>query len=176
MSFNENQDKKRDDQRNWFISLLIVGVLFLGGLFISWYLGLFGKVSKSELAKDYGVSVKVLMKWLSLFGSEEVKANYLGKLRKTVKRIDFTNCLGHFRDYRKVGEEFIQTKPLISEAVFLSERTVLRRIREIEFPEKIIGMSVETYLKLKYFPPKQANKIISYLKSKDLDLSKAEQI
>ena len=165
MSFFENWNKKSENEKNSILGYLILGIIFIGGIFAAWYWGLLGKVSKSDLANDYGVKVKILMKWMDLFGNEETKAIYVGKHQKRVNRIDFTNCLGHYRDYRKVEEGFAQTRPTISKALFMSERTLLRRIQAIEFPEKAIGMSRKTYDDLKYFPPKQANNIISYLES-----------
>ncbi len=163
MSFLENWNKKSKEEKN---SILVVLILFIAstiGACFAWYWGLLGKVSKSQLAEEYRVEIKILMKWIKLFGDEKTKGTYVGKNHKRVDRIDFTTCLGHPRDYRKVEEGFAYTRPTISKAAFMSERTLLRRIKKIKSPEKAIGMSLKNYDDLKYFPPKQANMLIDHL-------------
>lgn len=164
MSFFEDWDKKSEEDKTSFVVIIGLVVFTIIATIYGIYLSIRGRATKSSLAKEYGVSIKVLMKWLKLFGSEEAKNLYIGTIPNIVSRKHFTECLGSPEDYPKDEAGFINTKPKISKAGLVSERTMLRRIKEIENPEVEIGMSLDAYRKLKYFPPKHVNWIIDYLK------------
>lgn len=160
-----NWDKKSKEEKTGIIARLIgIAVVIVITVYIA-YQHVRGHTSKGKLARKYNVSVKVLMNWLKLFGSEQAKQLYLGNTDTTVSKKHFCNCLGEPEDYQEDKDGFIYTKPQISKVCFVSERTLLRRISNIENPEEEIGMSHEVYRSIKYFPPKHANMIVEYLKN-----------
>ena len=160
--------EKEDDK--WWNSDLILKLIFGGLLFAyAWFTSLrfifSKKVSKGDLAKEYGVENKILMKWLKLFGSSDGIAMYHGTQIKKVKRTYFTAFLGEPGSGPKYKDKPIVRKDDIWRAVDSNETTVREKLIALEQPEEVIGMSYSTYKSLSYIPPVYMTKIVTFLKN-----------
>lgn len=123
------------------------------------------KILKSKLAKQYGVSVELMMNWAKLLFPENIKSIYVGEKVQTVKIEYFHHYLGKPEERPKTEAGDILTKEDFATAFFMNRSTLRRKIQKLEEPEVTIGMSQEVYKSLKTFPPKQARLIFEYLES-----------
>jgi len=91
------------------------------------------KISKSDLAKQYGVSVEVMMNWAKLFFPEDVKTLYVGEKVKKVKIGYFHKYLGKPEERPKsMADEHILTKEDLNTAFFKDRSVIRRNIKKIE--------------------------------------------
>jgi len=121
------------------------------------------KISKKDLADQYGVPVELLMKWASRFLPEEYKTIYVGEKVKTVNQEPFYEHLGKPKNRPKTSEgKVILSKADLAESLFLNQSTLMRNIKKIPKPEVLIGISYEVYKSSRTFPPKQTQMIIDY--------------
>lgn len=123
------------------------------------------KVSKRVLARAYKVNPKILKKWIQTFGSPKAKELYAGGYAKKVKLAYFTECLGNPSSRPKHNRRPIIYKQDIWEASGKSESTVYKKVKALSNPESTIGMSVETFLSMRIFPPKHVKLILDFIKN-----------
>lgn len=141
--------------------LFLVALLFLSVFLFK------PSVNKSDVAVYYKVSVKTLMKWISLFCPQHLVVRYVGTKKQKMKSEAIYPHLGQPSDYPKDNKDrVLNERKAIWRAFDIGEDTLSRRIKEIEKPEETIGMSLNTYRKLRSFPPKQSQLIVNFLKEK----------
>ena len=122
------------------------------------------KISKSDLAKEYGVSVEVMMNWSKLFFPEDIKRLYVGEKVKKVKIGYFHKYLGKPEERPKsMTDEYILTKEDLNNAFFKDRSVIRRNIQKIENHQETIKMSYEDYKQMRFLPPKHARLVVDYL-------------
>ncbi len=123
------------------------------------------KVSKKVLCRAYKVKPKILKKWIETFGSKEANELYTDKPAKKVKLTYYTECLGKPSSRPKYKGQWVIYKEDIWTASGKSESTVYKKIKALENAESVIGMSCDTYLSMRIFPPKHVNLILDFIKN-----------
>lgn len=161
---NENIENKEEEISISMPTLQRLFFLFLVLLLLSVF---FFKPSanKSDIATNYKVSVKTLMKWISVFCPQHIIVRYVGTKKQKMKSEAIYPHLGHPFDYPKDNKaRILNERKAICRAFDIGEDTLSRRIKEIESPKETIGISLDNYRKLRSFPPKQSKLIVEYLK------------
>lgn len=165
----QNEEKKQDNQDQSYLWIIYAFLIFLFvGVVTFLYRRFFEKpILKSELAKKYDVSVKVLMNWVTLLCPGKIQAKYLGKKIKMVLPSDFYSYFGKpdARPVDRKGRKII-TRKGICRHFNISQITLNRRLKELESLEEAIGMSFPLFTKLRQLPPRQTQLIIEVLMSK----------
>lgn len=123
------------------------------------------KVSKKVLVRAYKVNPKILGKWIKIFGSKEAKVLYADTPKKKVKLAYYSECLDKPSSRPKHNGKPIIYKEDIWTASGKSESTVYKKIKALENAKSIIGMSLDTYLSMRIFPPKHVNLILEFIKN-----------
>ncbi len=156
-----------DTSKNWVIAfwILPIGALLL---FLAWAKRrVFSeRLLKSKLAERYGVSTKILVNWVRQLGSDELCMKYTGNKSKKILADELYPLLGRPTDWpRDAKGRRISNRKEITRTLSIEDSTLNRRLREIEEPEKTIGMTYEAFGKLRQLPPRQAGLIMSYMAS-----------
>lgn len=154
----ENNGKKSPLERFWILAIIVISSI------LAWLFFVFKKQeTKSNAASSFGVSRKVLRKWIKIFCSEKVKEKYKGK-KKYILMGDLYFDLGIPFMAPKYRNEKIIKKEDLRKAFGLSHTSLTELIKKAHNPEKTIGMSLKTYLKdLEIFPPNKIVLICNYI-------------
>jgi FtsZ-interacting cell division protein ZipA len=152
---NKDSPEIQDDSKWLFISIAITFAILL---FVGWWNWLKEKRKikklKSEFAAEYGISQKVLMRWIELFCSEEYNKNYAHKNAKKIPQHDLYQDLGKPEPGKKFG------KQELAEACFTHRNTLNNHLKQISNFAEEIKISHKEYLSLRRLPPKAFHKIV----------------
>lgn len=163
-----NQDKNSEDKEEEIsinLSPLQKVLFFLLALLLLSIHLFKPSLNKSDIATRYKVSVKTLMKWISLFCPQHIVVRYVGTKKQKMKSDAIYPYLGHPFDYPKDKKgRILNERKAIWRAFGIGDDTLNRQIKKIKIPQEKIGMSLETYYKLRSYPPKQSLLIVDYLK------------
>lgn len=152
---NEDSTKTKDGNRNLLLGIVVTLALFL---FVGWWSWLKEKRKKkklkSEFSAEYGVSQKVLMRWIELFCSEDYNKNYAHKNAKKIPQHDLYRDLGKPEPGKKFG------KQELAEACFTHRNTLNNHLKKIPNFAEEVKISHKQYLSLRRLPPKAFYKIV----------------
>lgn len=159
-------------EKDWWLNIAIAGVMVvIFGIYLWFETNIrytFSKKShKSKLARAYHVRNETLNKWIKLLGKPEIKEKYKGSLAKKVIVRYYTESFGKPSDRPKYKGSYIVSKEDIWISTDYGDSTVYKKIMALENPEKVIGMSLDTYGKLEKFPPKHVKLILKFLNKKE---------
>lgn len=166
----ERNDKEYKHQNvGWLYCMILLWILFVILIFQKRKPEV-EKIFKSDLAKRYGVSVKVLMNWICLLSPETVKSEYVGSKVKKVNALSFYRYLGcpGDRPMDRKGRSMFSRKD-ICRAFNISQATLSRRIMELDEEVFIVDLPSQLFRKLRMFPPKQTQSIVEYMRSRGYD-------
>lgn len=133
------------------------------------------KKYKAQLAKEYGVSTKVLMYWLKIFTNDAFKAQYV-QTKKQLLPIDtiaFYIGKPEDRPFDK-QERPIKTKAELAKVLFISNSTLTERVKSIKLPESYLRMNYEQYSQLRTLPPLQVKLLLEQMKINGFDVSRVK--
>ena len=133
--------------------LILPFVALIIAFIISWWQS--RPINKSALAKRYGVSVDVLMKWVKLFCPAHIVEEYVGSKKQKINPGLIAKYLGSAGHYPKDKKGRIITDPFTIQRAFnICKDSLRRHLKAVENPEQEIGMSLATYKRIHNFPPK----------------------
>jgi len=160
MKGNEANSSSEPNVPEKILLFVFIVILFLIQAITSFFRK---KRSKSELAKEYGVSVKVLMKWVKMFCPDEYVEQYVGTKKKKIPVYRLHQAIGNPKRYPTYKGQPIISKSDLERAFFVGSTTLLQCIRSIADPMKEISMSYEQYRSLKRIPPRHMERIVAYM-------------
>lgn len=130
---NEEQQKIKDHNRRLLLGIVVTIIVVL---FVGWWNWLKEqrkkKKLKSEFATEYGISQKLLMRWIELFCSDDYIKNYAHKNAKKIPQHDLYENLGKPEEGQKFG------KQELADACFTHRNTLNSHIKQIpNFAEEV---------------------------------------
>lgn len=155
---SQDQEQQKTENKNKDLSIAII-VTFIVIFFVSWWHWLKEKRKKkklkSEFATEYGISQKLLMRWVELFCSSDYIKNYAHKNAKNIPQHDLYENLGKPEEGKKFG------KKELADACFTHRNTLNNHIKQIPNFTEEVKISHKQYLSLRRLPPKAFYKIVA---------------